>query len=271
MILSTILEQAGHQGLPKIEPFGTLAWENLKKSSRTWGKLCIQRGSAQNTQNMQPACRKSCVWGYRESSIFDGNRWEFQSGSCFSQNSAKIGRLDPKPWNAVVQPDPRPQNAVSGDRKPRGKRCSNIIIDIYIYTRNQGPPKAGHNIGNGWNVARQYLDIFMVRARELVTQHGKCNLLRLKTIVRGSAKHTKTCRTKLMITWCKYNDELMWETVIGKSWKNRRALKTKDEGARINRQGRPSAARPTNVFCLSNDILFYIRPANGARQDILAC
>ena len=71
--------------------------EKSKKIVTGVEKISIRQGSAQKTkgprrdpQNMQPGRRKSHAFGYRDFSVFIKNRWEFQSRSCFSQNSTKL-------------------------------------------------------------------------------------------------------------------------------------------------------------------------------------
>jgi len=154
LILGKILEQAGHQGLPKIEPFGIPAWKNLKRSSRsrvytTWGKSNIRRGSALKHPGRDPQniCNQVVenhallgTWNRRLSIKIVGN-------SKVRALSLRILRENWLGWNAVVRPDPGSWNAVSADREPVGKRCSNILISINIHLLRAAPAATGRKDG----------------------------------------------------------------------------------------------------------------------------
>ena len=133
VVLGTILEQAGQQGLPEIQAFATPARKNLKKSSRALKTICIRQGPRKKTkgprrdpQNMQPGCRKSHAFGYRDSSVFIKNRWEFQSGSCFSQNSTKLADQ-----TRVAGTWSSDRNRVAGTRSRFTRNPGENVVRIY--------------------------------------------------------------------------------------------------------------------------------------------
>ena len=84
------------------------------------GSAQKKTGPGRGPQNMQPACRNSCPFGHRESLIFDENRWVFQSGSKFFQNSTKLANRTPDPGTRWPDRIPDPGTRKRCYRSPGG-------------------------------------------------------------------------------------------------------------------------------------------------------